>query len=362
MNHLRNAPRRVLAALGLAGVIGLGACAPGTISASPLLEHHQRPTAPRPLRVDALDAPLGLAVCYGPYREGQAPWGAQPTREQLAQDLMLISRDFNTLRTYSAVGPARDMLEAAREGAIPVRILLGAWIGPEARRDETGHIVEPLPEGVASNRAEVDAAIELANAFPDLVAAVIVGNETRVSWSGHRVDQATLIGHIRRVREGVSVPVTTADDFGFWLDPESREVAAEIDFIITHAYAMWNGRQLEEAIPFTDEQVRAVRAAHPRHPVVLGETGWATRKHTEGEQARLIRGTPGEAEQSDFLSRIRAWAGETRTIVFFFEAFDEPWKGGDHPDEVEKHWGLYTVDRAPKAALRDAHMEDARAR
>ena len=31
--------------------------------------------------------------------------------------------------------------------------------------------------------------------------------------------------------------------------------------------------------------------------------------------------------------------------------FDEPWKGSDDPNEPEKHWGLYTVDRQPKRAM-----------
>jgi exo-beta-1,3-glucanase (GH17 family) len=39
--------------------------------------------------------------------------------------------------------------------------------------------------------------------------------------------------------------------------------------------------------------------------------------------------------------------------VFFFEAFDEPWKGNqDDPLTAEKHFGLYDVHRAPKAAMR----------
>jgi exo-beta-1,3-glucanase (GH17 family) len=308
----------------------------------------------RPLKVDALGAPLGLGVCYGPYREGQSPGGAQPSREQLRQDLRLISRDFNTLRTYGT-GTARDMLEVAREHAIPIGVFLGAWIAPETRRDDQGNVIEVLHENVAANDAEVATAIELANEFPDLVRAIIVGNETQVFWSGHRVDPEVLIGRLRTVRAGVRVPVTTADDFRFWLEPESDAIAGEVDFIITHAYAMWNGTQLEEAIAFTDEQVRAVRRAHPDRRVVLGETGWATQKHTEGEQATLIKGTPGEGEQSVFLQALREWAAETRTTTFIFEAFDEPWKGGAHPDEVEKHWGLYTVDRRPKRALRDAH-------
>ncbi len=33
-------------------------------------------------------------------------------------------------------------------------------------------------------------------------------------------------------------------------------------------------------------------------------------------------------------------------------SFDEPWKGSPDPLEPEKHWGLFNVDRTPKAALR----------
>jgi exo-beta-1,3-glucanase (GH17 family) len=39
-------------------------------------------------------------------------------------------------------------------------------------------------------------------------------------------------------------------------------------------------------------------------------------------------------------------------IFFFFEAFDEPWKGD--PGEVlgaEKHWGVFRVDRTAKRVM-----------
>jgi len=35
-------------------------------------------------------------------------------------------------------------------------------------------------------------------------------------------------------------------------------------------------------------------------------------------------------------------------LVFFFEAFDEPWKGGENSNEPEKNWGLFKIDRKPK--------------
>jgi exo-beta-1,3-glucanase (GH17 family) len=38
--------------------------------------------------------------------------------------------------------------------------------------------------------------------------------------------------------------------------------------------------------------------------------------------------------------------------VFFFEAFDEPWKGDqNNATGAEKHWGLFRVDRTPKLVM-----------
>lgn len=91
---------------------------------------------------------------------------------------------------------------------------------------------------------------------------------------------------------------------------------------------------------------------HPGKTVVVGEAGWATQVHDEGEQARLIKGKAGEAEQRLYYEQFSAWAKEEKLSTFFFETFDESWKGGSHPNEVEKHWGPYRRDRRPKAALR----------
>ncbi len=48
------------------------------------------------------------------------------------------------------------------------------------------------------------------------------------------------------------------------------------------------------------------------------------------------------------------WARTANTTVFFFEAFDEPWKGDERdPLGAEKHWGLFNVDRTPKQVMRN---------
>jgi exo-beta-1,3-glucanase (GH17 family) len=45
------------------------------------------------------------------------------------------------------------------------------------------------------------------------------------------------------------------------------------------------------------------------------------------------------------------WAERESILVYIFEAFDENWKGSDHPLEPEKHWGIYRADRSAKPAL-----------
>ena len=243
------------------------------------------------------------------------------------------------MRVYGSRGPAETMLAIIRADSLDLKVMLGAWVSPA---------------DTAGNRAEIEAAARLAAAYPELVAAVCVGNETQVTWSAHRCAPEVLLAALRETRTRVQVPVTTADDFNFWNKPESAAVAAEVDFITLHAHPLWNGRQLEEALPWLRAQLDEVAALHPDRTVVIGETGWATRRHTEGEQATLMKGRLGEAQQKIFHDEVRAWAAEARVTVFFFEAFDENWKGGAHPDEVEKHWGLWRADRTPKAALAPA--------
>lgn len=298
------------------------------------------PGARRPFSPVADGRWIGLGLAYGPHRDGQRPGGATPTRAQLREDLGLLRGRWALLRVYGSDGATPELLSLVRDEGLPFRFLLGAWIAPEA-----------TPAARAANRAQVEGAVRLARAYPELVLAIVVGNETQVSWSDHRVPPDVLVGWIRAARRGAAVPVTTADDFSWWVLPESAAVARELDLVVAHVHPMWNGETLETALAFTRDRHADVVARHPGLPVVLGETGWATARSAGGEQARLIRGEPGEAPQRRFYEEIAAWATAARVPTTWFEAFDEAWKGGDDPADVEKHWGLFRADRTPKAAV-----------
>lgn len=329
---------RIVPSMALALVVGACGAAPTTAEQPPTAPMSEAPADQRVFAPTLDGAPVIHGIGYGPFREGQKPGGPDPSAEQVAEDLRIIAQHWGMLRVYSSRGPTADALRIIRDEKLPLKVVLGAWIGP----------TDP-----AANQAEVDKAIELAKAYPDVVAAVSVGNESQVFWSGHRTPRGDLIGYLRAVRTAVAQPVTTADDYNFWNKPESGAVAAEVDFILLHAYAMWNGVSLDEAVPWTDGIVKSIRALHPKQPIVLGETGWATTLDPNGDEIKHIKAPAGEDEQLRFHTAFRAWAAAQNQPYFYFEAFDEPWKGSDSPLEVEKHWGLFKVDRTPKKAMAD---------
>jgi exo-beta-1,3-glucanase (GH17 family) len=311
----------------------------------------EEPFVNRPLHLFSNERWIGNAIAYGPYRDGQHPGGPIPGREELREDLHLMSEHWSLIRLYGAAGPTETILEVIREDSLDMKVMLGVWVDPEERLDDKGQVIKTLEVERAANRNEVESAVRLAAAYSDIVITVCVGNETQVFWSSHRSPPGLLIYYVREMRARTSVPVTTADDFNFWNKTESQAVANEVDYIVTHMHPLWNGIQLEAALEWTRKTYAEIQTAHPNHLVVLGETGWATQRHNVGEQAELMKGKTGEPEQKVFYDEVIAWVEKDRIPLFYFVAFDENWKGGEHPNEVEKHWGLYRADRTPKKAL-----------
>ena len=58
-----------------------------------------------------------------------------------------------------------------------------------------------------------------------------------------------------------------------------------------------------------------------------------------------------EENQKMYFEDLMSWSEKNKILTFFFEAFDENWKGSPDPGEPEKHWGLYYANRRPKLAM-----------
>lgn len=273
----------------------------------------------------------------------------------MAEDLQLISKHWRLLRIYGTRHCGRELLEVIRAQKLPLKVMVGAWIAPEVvGRDDAKRVDEMA---IQANQQEVSVAIQLANEFPEIVWAVSVGNESQVNWSNHKVPPELLIKYLRQVRVQTSVPVTTADDFLFWLEDRSQSIADEIDFLVMHAHPVWHAQEAENALTFVKTKYNAVKQAYPDLLVVIGETGWATRKNPTGREIEYVRGKMGETEQQLVYRQLSDWARKRKITLFMFEAFDENWKGDAHPDEVEKHWGLFRADRTPKLVMQQTVEE-----
>ncbi len=295
---------------------------------------------------------IGRAICYSPYRVGQRPGGQVPSKEQLREDLRIIAKHWPLLRTYGSTEFVEEMLEVIREEKLPLHVMLGAWIEPELETvDGQKKLNEPARK---ANLLQIQKLVELTNTYEDLVIATIVGNETQVEWSSHKVTASRLIEHLRKVRSQTKVPVTTADDFLFWAEASSRSIADEVDFLMLHIHPVWHAQEAEKAQSFVQEKFDLVAKTHPEALVVIGETGWATHKNATGREAKFVRGKMGEDEQQLVCQQIVDWSETQGVATFLFEAFDEPWKGAGHSEDVEKHWGLFRVDRTPKKFMESA--------
>lgn len=307
---------------------------------------------------DALLCGEYWAVAYSGFRDGQHPdrgnGAVNPSADEILEDLRILeSEGFRLIRMYDSGINTRMTLELIRKHDLPIQVCLGVWLDAEVSNHENCEwLTEPVPaETLAANKeknsAEVDRAIGLANEFKEEVAAVNVGNEALVFWNDHMMTLDGVIGYVRRVKAGIEQPVTVADSYGWWVKEDGVRMAAEVDFIGVHTYPLWEGRGIEEGMSFTIETLELVRKALPDARMAILEAGWATTASEFGERA-------GEANQKRYYNELKDWAKTHNTTVFFFEAFDEPWKGDPgNPIGAEKHWGIYFESRKPKAVLQD---------
>ena len=228
--------------------------------------------------------------------------------------------------------------------------MLGAWLSAEFSNHEgCPWLHEPIPEEILGanrleNAAEIQRAIKLAQQFTDVVIGINVGNEALVDWNDHMVPVEQVINYVRQVKASIDQQVTVAENYVWWRE-NGAALAAEVDYLGVHTYPVWEEKSIDEGLAYTMENLQGVRAAFPDKPIAILEAGWATVAVEFGERA-------SEAHQTRYYLELQQWASKTNTTIFFFEAFDEPWKGDPNsPNGAEKHWGLFNVDRTPKQVV-----------
>ena len=266
-------------------------------------------------------------VSYAPFTKDQSPYmfedGMIISEEQVRKDLQLLAQYTTCIRTYSTVG--LEMIpKVARETGL--KMLMGAWVS--ANKDDT--------------RLELDALIRLANAYPDVVNAVIVGNEVLLRGD---TNAKVLREHIEYVKNGLpNTKVTYADVWEFWV--KNQEIRKVTDFVTIHILPYWEDdpMNIEQSIGHLADVRGEVEAILNDKNILIGETGWPS----EGRMREDA--LPSKINQAKFIRDFVHLAEKNNWNYNIIEAFDQSWKRNNE-GAVGGFWGLFDKDRGDKFVL-----------
>jgi exo-beta-1,3-glucanase (GH17 family) len=274
--------------------------------------------------VEMPQAPVGPGeklhcISYAPFRGEQNPFGPDVPIDvrQIDEDLAQLKQVTNCIRTYSIDHGLDQIPEVARRHGL--KVMQGLWLSS-------------LPD---LSRKQVEGAVALAKRYPDVITAVIVGNEVLLRGE---MSAPQLVRTIREVKAQVTVPVTYADVWEFWL--RYREVAAAVDFVTVHILPYWEDLPIPaaNAAVHVDSIRQQVAAAFPDKEVLIGEFGWPS-------AGRMREGArPSPADQARVLHNVLALAKRQSYRVNVIEAYDQPWKR-QLEGTVGGHWGLFDGSR-----------------
>jgi len=260
-------------------------------------------------------------MAFSPFGSGQDPVPQTlPTPEQIDADLRLLAGKVTAVRTYSSLKSLGQIADIAARHQL--KVALGAW----------------LDRQLATNEAEIAAAIDIANRHANVI-RLVIGNEVILR---NDLSVAELSRQLDRVRDGVEQPVSTAEPWHVWI--KHPELVEHVDYLAVHMLPYWEGIPAEQAVDYLAMRVAELERAYPGKPIVIAEVGWPSDGRT---REAAVASTSNEAM---FLRRFLRRAREEGYIYYLMEAFDQPWKAR-YEGAVGAYWGVYDVDREPKFAF-----------
>jgi exo-beta-1,3-glucanase (GH17 family) len=264
------------------------------------------------------------SLSYAPYQAWQSPLDkTYPTAAQVARDLKLVATQANGIRTYSAIEGNYDIGALAKQAGL--KVWLGIWLSSNPK----------------DNAKEIAAGIAEANAHPDTITRVIVGNEVLLRRD---LSVDDLIADIDYVHARVKQPVAYADVTDFWR--QFPQVAPHVDIVMIHFLPYWEDKPLnvDAAIANIKTTTDEFKTLFPGKIISIGETGWPSRGRWRKDAA------PSRVNEAVFLREFVTLANQEKVDYNLIEAFDQNWK---YEDEgiAGANWGIWNAHRVQKFPL-----------
>lgn len=311
--------------------------------------------------------PWENAICYSGYRKGQQPASSYPTEAQVYADLVILTNQWKYIRMYDTGPHCETVLKVIDDYNLPLKVYMGVAVGYPASSwtARFRSVTNYSAANFANDTNQITNLFRLYNMYSNHILAVSVGNEILVDWSDHQVPGPILFSYLKWVRENVNVPVGVDEDIGYWSllsDCNQNKkywtnIINAVDYIGVHIYPCkiqkWQANlTITNALEYSTNKIKLMQTMVPNRQVLVGEGGWATGGTFEGV---INPSLLCETNQKRHYNEIVDWASNANVLYFWFEAFDEYWKGGS--SNIEIYWGLFFdyggTNRAAKYAMYD---------
>lgn len=275
-----------------------------------------------------------LGINYGPFHEKNQKPGTPISDTQFISDLKIISPYFDVIKTYGI----------DKESRLDSVVPLIAKYYPHTLQVYQG-ILESPEYNSNANKEYLDTAIQLANQYPDTVAAIVVGNECLPGDPNPSISIDQLLLDLQYVKNGLKgntkTMVTTNLTYAAANYPDYRnklDASPSLDFVMINIYPFYaspNGIIIDKAIDNLIVNYNNFKTLYSKE-VLIGETGWPSASTPPGQNNGLS--VPSVANEQKYTKDI----GDNDSKLgptFIFGAFDESWL--IEQNSWGPHWGLW---------------------
>ena len=281
-----------------------------------------------------------MGVCYAPYHQEASKAKSSYTKADVEADMKIMcDANFTFIRTYTVQGCQQYLPELCKTNGIG--LALGVWIF----QGET-----------ANTHAEIDTAMEQANAYPDMVKAIVIGNEVDLPSNNYSLIEVQAAFDYAKKKKAkyanlADVPLTICMTGSGPVNPTWSPLVSVMESYAFLTIYPWYG-QKGNGGPMTPKDITANMQYSYNHgmaqaitaglEVVIAEIGWPSDGDSTAD-------TNWQAEVENFNATCK-WINGTNKynqafITMWFEMFDEPWKTAE--GAWGPHWGLYGSGTSP---------------
>lgn len=257
------------------------------------------------------------------------------TEAGIREDLTLLHPFFNGVITYSATSGLEAVPRIAHELGFRA-LILGIW--------------DP------SSETEIDNVIHATQKYPDLIGAIIVGNEGLYTrrYLPQDVDKA-----MQRIKkECPEMAVTTSEPFFLYFEKEYTNFFKSHDLLMPNIHPVFEkwftASNPAQGVDMVIEMADKFQSTYTK-PLLIKETGMPGYSSHDG--SNKDKGFSMERQRLFWSDILKRFSFSPSQSLACFEAFDAPWKPaemaatlpGDHSSEA--FWGFFNKDGKAKQVL-----------